>query len=103
MENTLMKITDSGKKLVESVPFALQIRECLAQLTGKESSEEHGNATAVSLIAWAASGHDLNQPPKGHEVIDLAHFIYSNVPEINALVNKCLENLVEYDTNGTVN
>ncbi len=98
----IMKITEAGKQLVESRKFALELREFLSEFHSEGMSEEQGRATAISLIAWAASGHDVNHPPASEELLELAVFVDSNASQVNALADKCLDNLVDNDTDGTV-
>jgi hypothetical protein len=93
-----MRITDEGNKLVQSLEFAQELRTFLADLHKEGCPEEQGDAYALSLIAWAACGHDVRRPPNGQEIIDLSNFIESNVSAVNALADKCLENLVKVDT-----
>jgi hypothetical protein len=98
-----MKITEAGKRTAGSPEFALTIREFLAERHAEGMSEEIGRATALSMIAWAVAGRDVNTPPQDSESVELALFINEHVAELNAFADKCLENLVHNDCGDTVN
>jgi hypothetical protein len=98
-----MQITKNGKQVVASLEFAENIREFLAKLHADGVPDDVGIAAAVSLIAWALTGHDINRPPETDDELEaLANFCDSHVAEVNAAGGVCLATLYKNDCSPTV-
>jgi hypothetical protein len=99
-----MNITESGKRLVESEQFALELREFVENLKAEGMPEDQGKATIISYVAWALAGRDVNHPPSsGEEALELGAFVREHASEIDAFVAKCLQTLVDNDCGSAVN
>jgi hypothetical protein len=98
-----MQITEKGKQVVASMEFILEMREFLAELHADGVPDELGIATAVSLMAWALTGHDLNRPPTTDAELEaLVMFCDDHVEEIEAAGGACLAMLCEHDCGPTI-
>ena len=99
----MLQITEKGKQVVASLEFAEEIRNFLAEQHADGVPDEQGIAVAVTLIAWALTGHDINRPPKtDDELAALAIFCESHAAEINAAGGACLATLVKNDCGPTI-
>ena len=88
-----MEFTIEGKQHVQSLEFARKIRPVVSSVR----TEELGTALALSMIAWAATGHNEDIPPTKEEAIELGQFANSHVSELNAFAGVGLKLLVDYD------
>jgi len=98
-----LEITNAGKQLVSSLEFRSELRKYVEELQANGTSEEHGKAQIISIVAWALTGHDINRPPQSPEdLIELKNFVDSHVEEINAAVGAALVALVKHDHGDTI-
>jgi hypothetical protein len=98
-----MQITPKGRAVVESPEFTQRLREVVAACHEEGIEEGKGKALIATLVTWAAIGGDFRHPPNsGEQLVELAQFIHAHASEVDTLVGKCLENLVEHDTGAKV-
>lgn len=81
-----MEFTTEGKEVVKSTEFRAYLINRLVELHKSGTSDEMGIAEAVSIIGWAATGHDWTKPPHGNEAIQLVLFVHNHAKEIDDLV-----------------
>ena len=98
-----MEFTQAGTEVVQSVEFARALGKYLSELHHGDDIEESDVKTAVLMIAWVATGRDLNKPPTGGELAELTHFIHSHDKELSALAAKILTKLAGYRLGANVN
>jgi hypothetical protein len=98
-----MEFTKAGTEVVQSVEFARALGKFLSELHPGGETNESDVKTAILMIAWVATGRDLNQPPVGAELAQLTDFIESNEKELTALAGKILTKLAGYHLGANVN
>ena len=96
-----LQITDEGWRLVTSLEFALVIKEAVTAHQA-DSDDGLGGPMAWTLMAWTMTGHDINEPPRGDdELSELAAFVLTHRPQLQAAEDACLKHLAEHDAQGS--
>lgn len=102
MANRMMRMSSDGMKMVQSPEFASLIMDFMLELRKNGQTEKGARIAATSLIAWVASGHDIDRAPSEEELEQLADFMNKNSEQIGVFADQCLKNLLAKDTYGTV-
>jgi hypothetical protein len=93
-----LQITEAGQKLVETTAFAVCIKDSTADM-----EDAARQATLFSLVAWALTGRDINQPPQSaDELAAFAAFIQTYRPQIQAASDVCAKNLMDLISGGNI-
>jgi hypothetical protein len=96
-----MQITDDGWRLVTSLEFALELKKAVMDYQA-DNDDGLGGPYAFTLMAWAVTGHDINEPPRNDdELTELAAFIMTHRPAIQAVEEACLKHLAKHDAQGS--
>ena len=91
------EITPAGWSQVHSPAFAELLRNAMAAHPDKRQREKFG----ISLVAWVATGHDMNTPPQAaNEFLALLTFVNSHTAQVQEVVDSVLATLVAHDTAG---
>lgn len=98
-----MEFTQAGTEVVQSVEFARALGQYLSELHHGDDIQESDVKTAILMIAWVATGRDLNHPPVGAELAQLTEFIDSHERELSTLAAKILTKLAGYRLDANVN
>jgi hypothetical protein len=89
-----LEITEAGRKYVESLEFAKEIRDFVPQAIADGVSTEVGVAAIVCQIALILCGLD-ELPTTAEGTSEFKRFIDDNVEELNAISQRAHALLVE--------
>lgn len=90
-----MELTREGLALIETAKFAEAVHNYLSPWREGKASDSDLTNLVTSIVAWAATGHDISQPPADRQSYDLTAFVLSHLKEVTDLQDKVTRNMLK--------
>jgi hypothetical protein len=93
-----MEFTEEGLDLVKTLKFAQAVEDYLSPWREQGVSEPHLTKLVAAIVAWAATGHAISEPPAGRQSYELAGFALGRLMDIDDLSSNVVENMLRLRT-----
>lgn len=89
-----MELTKEGLELIETLRFAKTLHDYLSLWREQRASDTELANLVTSIVAWAATGHDVSEPPADRQSYELTAFVLGHLKEVTDLQDIVTKNMV---------
>ena len=89
-----MDFTKEGLDIIRTSGFAKSLHEYLSAWRDEKASDTEIANLMTGIIAWAATGHNVTQPPVGRQSYELTAFVLSHLKEVTDLQDIVTNNML---------
>ena len=89
-----MELTKEGLELVKTSGFAKTVHNYLSPWRKQKASDAEIANLVTGIVAWAATGHDVSDPPADKQSYELTAFVLSHPEEISELQDVVTRNML---------
>ena len=91
-----MELTKGGLELIQTSTFAKAVHDYLSPWREQKASDTELADLITGIVAWAATGHDISEPPVGRQSYELTAFVLGHLKEVADLVDIVTKNIVHF-------
>jgi hypothetical protein len=91
-----MELTKEGLELVKTSRFAKTAHDYLSPWREQRVSDTELVNLVTSIVAWAATGHDVSEPPVDRQSYELTAFVLGHLKEITDLRDEVTRNMLNF-------
>lgn len=91
-----MELTKEGLELIETSRFAKTVHDYLSQWREQRGSDAELVNLVTSIVAWAATGHDVSEPPADKQSYELTAFVLGHIKQITDLTDIVTKNMLNF-------
>jgi hypothetical protein len=91
-----MELRKEGLGLIETSKFAKTVHDYLSPWREPRASDTEIVNLVTSLVAWAATGHDVNEPPVDRQSYELTAFVLEHLKEVTDLRDIVTKNMLNF-------
>jgi hypothetical protein len=95
-----MEFTKEGLELVKTSSFAKTAHDYLSPWREQKASDTEIANLVTSIVAWAATGHDVSKPPVDKQSYELTAFALGHLKEITDLQDVVARNMLNFQLRG---
>ncbi len=95
-----MELTKEGLELVKSSNFAQITHDYLSPWREQKVSDAELANLLASIVAWAATGHDVSEPPANRQSYELTAFVLGHLKEVTDLQDVVARNMLNLQLRG---
>jgi len=90
-----MEFTKEGLELVNTPKFAQTVDDYLLPWREQGLSDFDLARLLPGIVAWAATGHAISEPPAGKQAYELTAFVLNHLKEIEVLCDTVSKNSLD--------
>jgi hypothetical protein len=91
-----MQLTKEGLELIETSRFAKTVHDYLSPWREQRASDTELVNLVTSIVAWAATGHDVSEPPVDRQSYELTAFVLGHLKEVTGLTDIVTKNMLNF-------
>jgi len=91
-----MEVTKQGLELVGTSTFAKTVHDYLSPWREQRKSDSELVNLVTSIVAWAATGHDVSEPPVERQSYELTAYVLGHIKEFTDLTDIVTKNMLNF-------
>jgi hypothetical protein len=91
-----MELTKEGRELVGTSRFAKTAHDYLSPWREQKASDAELVNLVTGIVAWAATGHDVSEPPVDRQSYELTAFVVGHLKEVTDLRDVVARNMLDF-------